>query len=156
MWKETEDETNIGFTLCALLLSWSLPIEAQQPTKIPRIGYLRVVGVPSTPSSNVEAFRQGLRDLGYVEGKDIAIEFRYAEGNQERIVAELVQEKVDVLILGDEPAIRAAKESTKSVPIVMVINLDPVATGLVDSLARPSSNLATPSGKTTPASPHGA
>jgi len=103
-----------------------------------------VVGTPSTPGPNVEAFRQGLRDLGYVEGKNIAIEFRYAEGNLERtpsLVAELVQQKVDVLISGDGPAIRAAKQATKTIPIVMVINLDPVATGLVDSLARPGGNI---------------
>ena len=119
-------------------------VEAQQPAKIPRIGYVRVVGVPSIPGPNVEAFRQGLKDLGYVEGKNILIEFRYAEGKRDRVpslVAELVQLKVDVLISGDDPAIRAAKEATKTIPIVMVINQDPVATGLVDSLARPGGNI---------------
>ena len=132
----------LGF--CPMLLALSVSVDAQQPAKIPRIGYVRVVGTPSTPGPNVDAFRQGLRDLGYVEGKNIAIEFRYAEGNRERIpslVAELVQQKVDVLISGDDPAIRAAKTATKTVPIVMVINLDPVASGLVDSLARPGGNL---------------
>ena len=123
-----------------MLLALSVPADAQQPSKIPRIGYVRVVGVPSTPGPNVEAFRQGLKDLGYVEGKNIEIEFRYAEGKRDRVpslVAELVQLKVDVLILGDDGSIRAAKEATKTIPIVMVINQDPVATGLVDSLARP-------------------
>jgi putative ABC transport system substrate-binding protein len=134
--------TNVmRLTLCAFLFALSDSAQAQQPTKIPRIGYVRVVGLPSTPSPNVEAFRQGLRDLGYVEGKTILIEFRYAKGNQDRIVAELVQQKVDILVSGDAPAIRAAKEATKTVPIVMVINLDPVATGLVDSLARPGGNI---------------
>jgi len=128
-------------TLCALLFALSFSAQAQQPTKMPRIGYVRVSGLPSTPSPNVEAFRHGLRDLGYVEGKNIVIEFRYAEGNRERTVAELVQQKVDVLVSGDDPAIRAAKASTKTIPIVMVINLDPVATGLVDSLARPGGNI---------------
>jgi putative tryptophan/tyrosine transport system substrate-binding protein len=118
--------------------------EAQQPKKVPRLGYVRVVGVPSTPAPNIEAFRQGLRDLGYIEGKNIVIEFRYAEGKRDRVpslVAELVQLKVDVLISGDDTAIRAAKEATKTIPIVMIINQDPVATGLVDSLARPGGNI---------------
>ena len=118
--------------------------EAQQPKKVPRLGYVRVVGDPSTPGPNVESFRRGLRDLGYVEGENIGIEFRYAEGNRERIpslVAELVQLKVDVLVSGDDPTIRVAKQTTKTIPIVMVINQDPVATGLVDSLARPGGNI---------------
>jgi putative ABC transport system substrate-binding protein len=118
--------------------------EAQQLKKVPRLGYVRVVGDPSTPGPNVESFRRGLRDLGYVEGENIGIEFRYAEGNRERIpslVAELVQLKVDVLVSGDDPTIRVAKQTTKTIPIVMVINQDPVATGLVDSLARPGGNI---------------
>ena len=100
--------------------------------------------MPSIPGPNVEAFRQGLKDLGYVEGKNILIEFRYAEGKPDRVpslVAELVQLKVDVLVSGDAPAIRIAKHATKTIPIVMVINQDPVATGLVDSLARPGGNI---------------
>ena len=116
-----------------MLLALSVPADAQQPSKIPRIGYVRVVGVPSIPGPNVEAFRQGLKDLGYVEGKNILIEFRYAEGKRDRVpslVAELVQLKVDVLISGDDASIRAAKEATKTIPIVMVINQDPVATDL--------------------------
>ena len=134
----------LAVVLVFVLEACSPAAHAQQPTKIPRIGYVRVVGTPSTPGPNVDAFRHGLRDLGYVEGKNIVIEFRYAEGNRERVpslVAELVQQKVDVLISGDEPAIRVAKEATKTIPIVMVINLDPVATGLVDSLAQPGGNL---------------
>ena len=81
---------------------------------------VRVVGVPSPPGPNVEAFRRGLEDLGYVEGENILIEFRYAEGKRDRIpslVADLVQLKVDVLISGDEPAIRAAKQATKKIPL---------------------------------------
>jgi len=103
-----------------------------------------VVGVPSIPGPNVGAFRHGLKDLGYVEGKNIQIEFRYAEGKRERVpslVAELVQLKVDVLVSPDSNAIRVAKQTTKTIPIVMVINLDPVASGLVDSLARPGGNI---------------
>jgi putative ABC transport system substrate-binding protein len=132
------------FALCALLVALGLSAEAQQPKKIPRIGYVRVVGAPSPPGPNVEAFRRGLRELGYVDGENIMIEFRYAEGKPDRIpslVAELVQLKVDVLVSGDDPTIRVAKQATKTIPIVMVINQDPVATGLVDSLARPGGNI---------------
>ena len=130
--------------LGAMALAFCSFAEAQQSGKIPRIGYVRVVGVPSIPGPNVEAFRQGLKDLGYVEGKNILIEFRYADGKRDRVpslVAELVQLKVDVLISGDDGSIRAAKEATKTIPIVMVINQDPVTTGLVDSLARPGGNI---------------
>ena len=129
----------IGFVFGTIFVA-----EAQQPKTIPRIGYLRVVGVPSLPGPNVDAFRRGLRDLGYIEGQNIVIEFRYAEGNRERIpalVAELVQLKVDVLVSGDDPAIRAAKQASNTIPIVMVINQDPVATGIVESLARPGGNI---------------
>jgi putative ABC transport system substrate-binding protein len=132
------------FALVNLILASLQLAAAQQPKKVSRLGYVRVVGVPSTPAPNVEAFRQGLRDLGYTEGQNIVIEFRYAEGKRDRVpslVAELVQLKVDVLISGDDTAIRAAKEATKTIPIVMVINQDPVAAGLVDSLARPGGNI---------------
>ena len=129
--------------LFALTLGFHLA-EAQQPKKVPRIGYL-VTGVPSSSSSlNLEAFRQGLRDFGYIEGKNIQIESRYAEGKLDRLpslVAELVQPKVDVLISGTLVAIRAAKQATNTIPIVMVLSVDPVATGLVDSLARPGGNI---------------
>jgi len=137
-------KTILHVALGTMVLAFCSSAEAQQSGKIPRIGYVRVVGVPSTPGPNVEAFRQGLKDLGYVEGKNIQIEFRYAEGKRDRVpslVAELVQLKVDVLISGDDPARRAAKEATKTIPIVMDINQDPVATGLVDSLARPGGNI---------------
>src|SRR5215510_5400849 len=136
-----------NFVLFCLLITVFLItglVEAQQPAKIPRIGYVRVVGVPSIPGPNVEAFRQGLKGLGYVEGKNILIEFRYADGKRDRVpslVTKLVQLKVDVLVSGDDPALRAAKEATKTIPIVMVINQDPVATGLIDSLARPGGNI---------------
>ena len=128
----------------AMLLAICFPVHAQQQAKIPRIGYVRVVGEPSIPGRNVEAFLQGLKDLGYVERKNILIEFRHAQGKRDRIpslVAELVQLKVDVLVSPDPAAIRAAKQATKTIPIVMVINQDPVATGLVDSLARPGGNI---------------
>src|SRR5207249_2918577 len=97
-------------------------------------------GDANNPGPHVEAFRQGLRDFGYIEGKNILVEFRSAEGKLDRIpgfVAELVQRNVDVLIATNFLAIRAAKEATKSIPIVILTTQDPVATGLVDSLARP-------------------
>ena len=118
--------------------------EAQQPKKIPRIGYLSGAGDPSNPGPNVEAFRRGLQELGYIEGKNILVEYRYIEGKRDRVpslVAELVQLKVDVLVSPNLPAIRAAKQATKTIPIVMVINWDPVAEGLIDSLARPGGNI---------------
>ena len=127
--------------LCYLLLPLGFSAQAQQPKKIPRIGYVRVVGLPSTPSPNVEAFRRGLRDLGYVEGENIVIEFRYAEGKRERTVAELVQLKVDVFVSTATPAVRAAKQASKTIPIVMVITSDPVVTDIIDSLARPGGNI---------------
>jgi putative tryptophan/tyrosine transport system substrate-binding protein len=126
------------------VLAVAVIAEAQQPAKVPRIGYLSGRGDPSTPDPLVDAFRQGLRDLGYIEGKNILVEYRYAEGKVDRIprlVAELVQLKVDVLVSPAFPAIRAAKQATKTIPIVMLINADPVATGIVDSLARPGGNI---------------
>src|SRR6266545_6679019 len=130
--------------LCSLLLALGLPAQAQQPAKIPRIGYVSGTGDPKTPGLQVEAFRQGLRDLGYIEGKNILIEYRYEEGNQDRaprLVAELIQLNVDVLVAVPSPAIRAAKQATKTIPIVMLTTSDPIATGLIDSLARPGGNI---------------
>jgi putative ABC transport system substrate-binding protein len=117
--------------------------EAQQPTKIPRIGYLSGVS-PSTNSARHEAFRQGLRDLGYVEGKNIVIEWRYAEGKLDRLPAlagELVRLKVDVIVAGGPTPTRAAKDATSMIPIVMAQHTDPVGSGLVASLARPGGNI---------------
>jgi ABC-type uncharacterized transport system substrate-binding protein len=117
---------------------------AQQPAKVPRIGYLLASGNPKHPGLQVDAFRQGLRDLGYVEGKNILVEYRYLEGKSDAtpgLVGELIQLKVDVLVLGSQPAIRSAKQATKTIPIVMVTTQDPVAAGFVDSLARPGGNI---------------
>ena len=127
-----------------MLLAVAAGAEAQQPTKVPRIGYLSGAGDPSNPGPNVEAFRRGLQELGYIEGKNILVEYRYIEGKRDRVpslVAELVQLKVDVLVSPNLPSIRAAKQATKTIPIVMVINWDPVAEGLIDSLARPDGNI---------------
>ena len=129
-----------ALSLGAMLFALCVPAEAQQPTRIPRIGY--VIG--SGPGPLVDAFRQGLRDFGYIEGKNILVEYRYAEGKTDRIaslVAELVQLPVDVLVSTTGRAILAAKQMTKTVPIVMVSINDPVAAGFVDSLARPGGNI---------------
>src|SRR5262249_9084373 len=110
--------------------------EAQQAPKIPRIGYIS--------ESNPAAFRQGLKDLGYVEGKNIFIEYRSAAGRIDRIpqiVAELVKLKVDVLVISNFLALRRAKEATNTIPIVMLSVVDPVASGIVDSLAHPGGNI---------------
>jgi len=118
--------------------------QAQQPTKIPRIGYLSTNGDPSRPPSFVEAFRQGLRDLGYIQGKNIQVEYRYAEGKLDRIpglITELVTLNVDALVLGTSTAIHAATKATNTIPIVMVTNSDPVAAGIVNSMARPGGNV---------------
>src|SRR5262245_37761915 len=130
----------------AALLTFAVITEAQQAKKIPRIGYLSGTSAPTiaTPDLYAEAFRQGLRDLGYIEGKNILIEYRYAEGEPDRppnLVAELVQLKVDVLVSGYFPAILAAKQATMTIPVVVVTAQEPVATGLVDSLARPGGNI---------------
>jgi len=117
--------------------------QAQQ-AKVPRVGYISGTGSPSNPGPYVEALRQGLRDLGYVEGKSFVIEYRGAEGKPDRypsLVNELVQLKVDVLVVPILPAILAARQATKTIPIVMVTNTDPVAGKLVDSLARPGGNI---------------
>jgi putative tryptophan/tyrosine transport system substrate-binding protein len=133
-------------TLCAMLFALCSSAEAQQPTKVPRIGFLlqRASPTPTTPEPYADAFRQGLRDLGYIEGKNILVEYSYAEGKRDRTpsqVAELVHLKVDVLVVRSLSAIRAAKQATKTIPIVMVTTQDPVATGLIDSLARPGGNI---------------
>jgi ABC-type uncharacterized transport system substrate-binding protein len=133
-----------GFALCALLFALCSSAWAQQPAKIPRIGVLSSSGSAGAPGSQIEAFRQGLRDLGYIEGKNIQVEYRYAEGDQDRmasLVSELVQLKVNVLVVTALTAVRIAKQVTKTIPVVMVILSDPVATGIVDSLAHPGGNI---------------
>jgi putative tryptophan/tyrosine transport system substrate-binding protein len=130
--------------IAVMLLAVGVIAEAQQTTKIPRIGFVSGVGDPKTRGYQVEAFRQGLRDLGYTERKNILIEYRYVEAFVDRIpnlVAELMQLKVDVFLSGNPLAIRAAEEATKSIPIVIVALGDPVAEGLIDSLAHPGGNI---------------
>jgi ABC-type uncharacterized transport system substrate-binding protein len=135
----------IGLALGALLVVFYLPAQAQQPKKFPRLGYLSNSD-PVTESFRAEAVRLALRELGYVEGQNIATEYRYAEGKPDRypeLAAELVRLKVDIIVVsgGDIP-IRAAKNATKTIPIVMVgQGLDPVEAGLIESLARPGGNV---------------
>ena len=126
------------------LLFTMASVGAPQPKKVPRIGHVSGTGNASNPAVSVLAFRQGLRDVGYIEGKNILVEYRYAEGKPDRapaLVAELVRLKVDALVATFLPGIRAAKEATKTIPIVMVTGVDPVATGIIDSLARPGENI---------------
>jgi putative tryptophan/tyrosine transport system substrate-binding protein len=130
--------------LSALLVVVCASADAQQTIKIPRIGYVSGTGTSSDQGPYVEALRQGLRNLGYVEGKNFVIEYRGAEGNLERIqdlVNDLVQIKVDVIVAPVPGAIRAAKQASKTIPIVMVTGIDPVANGWVASLARPGGNI---------------
>ena len=134
---------NTVFTLCAMLVPLCLPAEAQQPTKIPRIGYLAPSSLSINPA-RTEAFRQGLRELGYVEGKNIDIEWRSPEEKADRLpalVAELMRLNVDVIVTGGSSVTRAAKEATSTIPIVMANDGDPVGNGFVASLARPGGNI---------------
>ena len=130
--------THVVFT--ALLLAMA-PFASAQSVKVPRIGFLANTKVRST---SIEPFRRGLQAVGYIEGKNIHVDYRYFETKREVIpslVAELVQMNVDGLVVGVPPAIRAARQATKTIPIVMVTNQDPVAAGYVDSLARPGGNI---------------
>ena len=134
----------VGIALGAMLFAICFSVEAQQPKKIPWIGFLTTTRNPTIAGPQVEAFQQGLRDLGYVEGQNIHVEYRYIEGQQDRIpsiIAELVQLKVDILLVQTLTSIRAAKQATTTIPVVMVTTGDPVATGLIDSLARPGGNI---------------
>jgi putative ABC transport system substrate-binding protein len=130
--------------LSAMLFVLFVPANAQQPKMIPRIGFVTGSGDANKPGALVEAFQQGLRDLGYVEGKNILVEYRYIEGKRERIpgfVTELLQLKVDVFVSPTQSVILTAKQATRTIPIVMAINGNPVALGLVHSLARPGGNI---------------
>jgi putative ABC transport system substrate-binding protein len=127
-------------TLCAMLLALCVSAEAQQATKIPQIGLV----VANRETTSARELQQGLRELGYIEGKNILFEYRYTQQNLDRIpslVSELVQLKVDVIVLSNFRAIRAAKQATQTIPVVMVTTQDPVETGIIDSLARPGGNI---------------
>ncbi len=129
--------------LATILLATVSFAEAQQPKKVPRIGYLGS-NFPTTNPARIEAFRQGLRELGYVEGKNIDLEWRYAEGKADRLpglAAELVRLKVDIILTSGSTSTGHAKEATVTIPIVMAQVNDPVANGFVASLARPGGNI---------------
>jgi putative ABC transport system substrate-binding protein len=133
----------ILFGLCFLFLAPCSAVDAQQPAKVYRIGLLSARS-SSIDSTRAEAFRQGLRELGYVEGKNIVIDYRYAEGKFEilpDLAAELVRLKVDVILALGVPPTRAAKQVTTTIPIVMAGGSDPVRTGLITSFARPGGNV---------------
>lgn len=137
------NEKIFAFALGAMLSALSLPAEAQQAKKIPRIGYLGS-NTPAATSAFVDAFRQGLREFGYVEGQTIAIEYRWAEGNFDRLpdlAAELVRLRVDVIFAAAAPSIKAARQATNAIPIVFEMLADPVSAGFVSSLAKPGGNL---------------
>ena len=132
------------FVLCGMLFALCSTTEAQPAGKIPRIGYISGTYNPADPGPYVEALKRGLRELGFIEGKNFLIEYRGAQGKFETIpgiIAEFVRLKVDVLVLPLMSAIEAAKKATKTIPIVMIAQVDPVATGFVTSLARPGGNV---------------
>jgi putative ABC transport system substrate-binding protein len=133
------------FSLCCMLLALSFPAEAQQPKNVPRIGYLSALD-PVSESTRVEGIRSALRERGYIEGQNIAIEYRYAEGKRDRLpelAVELVRTKVDIIVTaGGDSLVRAARNATKTIPIVMSGGgVDPVGAGFVESLARPGGNV---------------
>jgi ABC-type uncharacterized transport system substrate-binding protein len=138
----------IVLALGAMFFALSFSADAQQPKKVPRIGFL-LAPARSAVSEPLDAFRQGLRELGYLEGQNIVIEYRYAEGKLGRLpdlAAELVRLKVDVIVAAGGPqSIWAAKNATTTIPIVMIGTTDPVAQGLIASLARPGGNISGPS-----------
>ena len=131
--------------VATLVLVFGVAAEAQQPKKVSRIGYLAASDA-DRESPRTEAIRLALRELGYIEGQNIAIEYRYAEGKRDRfpeLAADLVRLKVDIIVVaGGDRGIRAAKNATKTIPIVMMgAGSDPVEAGLVESLARPGGNV---------------
>ena len=133
----------VCLALSATLFALCVSAEAQQPKKVPRIGVL-ATGTPSSFEEILAPFRQRLHELGYVEGKNVVFEYRYGEGNIDRfpiLAAELVRLKVDVIFTQSTPAAMAAKKTTTTIPIVVTSLSDPVATGLVSSLARPGGNI---------------
>lgn len=132
------------FVLGAVLIALSVPAGAQQPKKVARIGWLEISSPNPDALRLIELFREGTRDLGWVEGQNVAFEYRYADGKAERLpdlAAEFVRLKVDIIVTHSGASIRAAKESTRTIPIVMVVSGDPVRDGTVASLARPGGNI---------------
>jgi ABC-type uncharacterized transport system substrate-binding protein len=134
----------LGPVLIIAALGVGVIAEAQQPKKVPRIGWLEISSRNPEALHMIDMFRKGLRDLGWVEGENVAFEYRYADGKPERLpdlAAELVRQKVEVIATHSGPPIRAAKEATRTIPIVMAVSGDPVRDGTVESLARPGGNI---------------
>jgi ABC-type uncharacterized transport system substrate-binding protein len=133
----------LSILLVAVQLAVAVIAEAQQPKKVPRIGFLNASS-PSSVADRLDAFRQGLRELGYLEGKDIVVEYRHAEGKQDRLnnlAGELVGLRVEVIVAGGTASAQAAKRMTKTIPIIMTNVSDPVSLGFAVSLARPGANI---------------
>ena len=143
MWRPLRKSALRSILFAGALLALAVTVEAQQPKKVPRIGFLSAAS-SSAISARVEAFRQGLRELGYADGKNILIEWRFAEGKSDRLpslAAELVRLKVDVIVAEAPTSTRSAKQATVTIPIVMMFDDDPVGSGFVASLARPGGNI---------------
>jgi putative ABC transport system substrate-binding protein len=133
----------VGWLVCVLLLVFHAPTYAQQPEKIARIGYLGAF-TPSAGASLLEVFRQGLRQFGYVEGRNISIDYRWAEGKPDRLpalAAELINLKAEVIVTQSNAAATALQQATKTIPIIVAGMGDPVESGFVASLARPGGNI---------------
>jgi putative tryptophan/tyrosine transport system substrate-binding protein len=131
-WIRTKRKKVFCFTLATMLFALCSSAEAQNTKKVPRIGFVSVSGDPNNPGRNIEAFRQGLRDLGYEEGKNVLVEYRYITMQPDRVpdlMAELMQLKIDVLVSSSSAAMRAGQEASKQIPIVMVTAQDPVQQG---------------------------
>src|SRR6266511_1864642 len=134
--------TIVALTLATLAAPFAS--DAQPPAKIPRVGILWFGSPAAGPSPHLDAFRRGLRELGYVEGRNVIIESRASTRRLERLpdqAAHLVLSKVDLIVAAGDPAITAVKQATKTIPIVMVASADPVGSGFVTSLARPGGNI---------------
>src|SRR5688572_2862832 len=135
----------LGLSVIGFVLMVAGAVAAQQPARMSRIGFLSAASSSNiTILPRIEAFRQGLRELGYIEGKNIIIDYRYADGKQDRLkelAAELVRLKVDVIVTGGPTATRPAKEATSTIPIGMGFDNDPVGAGFVAKLARPGRNI---------------
>jgi putative ABC transport system substrate-binding protein len=137
----------ISILSLTLLVSSILPSKtnAQQAAKpLPRIGFIITIGKPDYPSPTYDAYKRGLQNLGYIEGKNVVVESRYAEGRPDRMVAfvqEFVQQKVDVILGVNNVIIKAAKEATKTIPIVMISSVDPIDAGYIESFMRPGGNI---------------
>jgi ABC-type uncharacterized transport system substrate-binding protein len=133
----------VTILVATLILSFAFSVRAQQPGRVPRIGFL-IASSPSAMAPRLDAFQQGLRELGYVEGKNLVIERRHADGKSDHLpalAAELVSLNVDVIVTSGPTATGPAKEATSTIPIVMTFDDDPVASGFVASLARPGGNI---------------